>query len=86
MTRHDLLTDELLGWLLEKDDPGIRYLALRDLLDRKADDRELSAARIEAHTRGSIATILSKMEAEGYWVEPGPSYYPKYQGTVWYLG
>lgn len=83
MTRHDLLTDELLGWLLEKDDPGIRYLALRDLLDRKADDRELSAARIEAHTRGSIATILSKMEAEGYWVEPGPGYYPKYQGTVW---
>ena len=23
------------------------------------------------------------MEPEGYWVDPGAGYYPKYRGTVW---
>ncbi len=78
-----LLTSQTLDWLLDKCDPGVRYLALRDLLDRQSDDRELSLACTDAHNKGPIAAILAKMEDEGYWVEPGPGYYPKYCGTVW---
>ena len=74
---------EVLDWLLEKNDPGVRYLALRDLLDLPADDPELRDARVQAHTEGPIAAILANMEEEGYWVEPGPGYSPKYRGTVW---
>lgn len=83
MTSQDLLTSEKLDWLLDKRDPGVRYLALRDLLDRPSNDRELKIARVEAHKTGPIAAILAEMEDEGYWVEPGSGYYPKYQGTVW---
>jgi hypothetical protein len=72
-----------LPWLLEPDPPGVRYLALRDLLDRPPDDPELVQARQDAHTRGPIATILSAMDEEGYWLEPGPGYMPKYRSTVW---
>jgi hypothetical protein len=72
-------------WLLEPENPGVRYLALRDLLDRPGDDAELLAARQEAHARGPIAQILAAMEPEGYWVAPGAGYYPKYRGTVWSL-
>jgi hypothetical protein len=79
----NLLTNDVLDWLLEKDNPSVRYLVLRDLLDHQLDDRELDAACVEAHTKGSIAAILAEMEYEGYWVEPGPGYYPKYRGTVW---
>ncbi len=70
-----------IDWLLEPQDIGVRYLALRDLV--KSGDRELAAARKAAHTGGPIATVLSNMNPEGYWVEPGPGYYPKYRGTVW---
>ena len=72
-------------WLLEPEDPGVRYLALRDLVGLPADDPELAAARKAAHTQGPIAAILDNMHPDGYWVEPGPGYYPKYTSTVWSL-
>ena len=55
MAWQDQLRGDSVSWLLEPDDPGVRYLALRDLLDRPADDPELVAARQEAHERGPIA-------------------------------
>jgi hypothetical protein len=74
-----------LPWLLETADPGVRYLALRDLLDLPADDPELLAAQSAAHTQGPIAIVLEAMHSDGYWVEPGPGYNPKYRSTVWAL-
>jgi hypothetical protein len=88
MSWQDQLKGDPLSWLLEPDTPGVRYLALRDLLDRPKDDvrqevAKLSAARKAAHTEGPIATILAEMNAAGYWAEPGPGYNPKYRSSVW---
>lgn len=83
MTWQDQLNGAPLPWLLAPDDPGVRYLALRDLLGRPADDAELLAARRLAHSAGPIAAVLDAMAPEGYWVEPGPGYNPKYRATVW---
>jgi len=85
MSWQEQLNGNSLDWLLEVNMPGVRYLALRDLCDLSPDDPELQAAQEDAHTRGPIALILDAMEDEGYWVEPGPGYYPKYKGTVWSL-
>ncbi len=68
MTWQDELKDDPIPWLLEPDAPGVRYLAMRDLLDLPADDPELNAARADAHSRGPIAAILAEMNPEGYWV------------------
>ncbi len=70
-----------LEWLLEPDDIGVKYLAMRDLL--KADGKELLTVKKAAHEVGPIAKILAKMQKEGYWEQPGAGYYPKYTGTVW---
>jgi hypothetical protein len=78
--------DAVMEWLLESDDPGPRYLALRDLVRLPAEGPELVAARQAAHTLGPIAAILDKMHPDGYWSEPGPGYYPKYFSSVWSLG
>jgi hypothetical protein len=72
-----------LPWLLEKKDPGVRYLALRDLCELDEGDPELITARELAHREGPIAAILAEMNPDGYWIEPGSGYYPKYRGTVW---
>jgi hypothetical protein len=77
------MNPDTLPWLLAPESPGVRYLALRDLLDRPEDDPELVAARQAAHMHGPIAEVLGAMDQAGYWVEPGPGYYPKYRGTVW---
>jgi hypothetical protein len=70
-------------WLLEPDDPGVRYLALRDLIE--ADAKELATAAKLAHSEGQIAQVLAKMKEAGYWEKPGAGYSPKYTGTVWSL-
>jgi hypothetical protein len=70
-----------LKWLLEPDDAGVRYLALRDLV--RDNKKELEEARSQAHSKGPISAILDKMNKAGYWVQPGSGYYPKYTGTVW---
>jgi hypothetical protein len=74
-----------LPWLLEPDEvnPGVRYFALRDLLDRPVDDPELVTAQAEVMRTGPIPAILDAQSPEGYWVKPGPGYAPKYRGTFW---
>ena len=76
---------KVMDWLLEEDSPGVRYLALRDLLRRPADDPELAAARKTAHTDGPIKEVLDAMDPQGFWEKPGPGYGPKYKSTVWSL-
>ncbi|MBI3943373.1 MAG: nitrogen fixation protein NifH [Chloroflexi bacterium] len=83
MSWQDQLKGDAVSWLLEPESPGVRYLALRDLLELPPTDPELCAARKTAHEKGPIATILDGMDAAGYWVAPGPGYNPKYRSTVW---
>ena len=71
----------VIDWLLEPEDPGVRYLTLRDLV--KADAKKLAPAKKAAHEVGPIAVVLKNMHPEGYWQVPGPCYNPKYTGTVW---
>jgi hypothetical protein len=68
-------------WLLEPDDIGMKYLALRDLVD--ADAKEIAKAEKQAHDKGQIAQVLANMKKEGHWEKPGVGYSPKYTGTVW---
>jgi hypothetical protein len=74
-----------LAWLLDPLSPGVRYLALRDLVGLHEGNPELETARAAAHQSGPIAAILKKMQPEGYWSKPGPGYNPKYFSTVWSL-
>jgi hypothetical protein len=83
MSWQEQLEGDSLTWLLEPDEPGVRYLAMRDLLALPADDVDLLAAQELAHTQGPISIILDEMHDLGYWVEEGPGYNPKYRSTVW---
>ena len=79
------LHGDTLSWLLETDNPGVRYLAMRDLLDTEKSDAEFEATRHKAHTKGPIAEVLNQMQPEGFWTKPGPGYTKKYRSTVWAL-
>ncbi|HSL76367.1 MAG TPA: hypothetical protein VK867_05440 [Candidatus Limnocylindrales bacterium] len=72
-----------LAWLLERETPAVRHLALRDLLRRPTDDPELAQARADAMAADPIASILAAQHPQGYWEKPGPGYATKYRGTVW---
>lgn len=81
MAKEKNTANTILDWLLEPENPGVRYLALRDLV--KASGKELADAKKAAHKEGPIAEILSKIDKEGFWAKSGPGYYPLYTGTPW---
>jgi len=72
-------------WLLEPRVPAVRQLAMRQLLDRAADDPDVRESRAAALTADPIAAILAAQHPDGYWEKPGPGYATKYRGTVWQL-
>lgn len=83
----DQLQGDSLSWLLEPDpaNPGVRLFALTELLDRPPDDPDVVAAGRAVMTTGPVPVILANQAPEGYWVEPGPGYLPKYRSTVWQI-
>jgi hypothetical protein len=83
MVWQNQLKEDPINWLLEPENPGVRYLVLRDLMDVPEDDPDLMEACVSAHSEGPIATILKQMQPEGWWEKPGPGYTPKYRSTVW---
>jgi hypothetical protein len=78
---------DALTWLLGPDlvNPGVRYFALKDLLDQPADAPDVVAAQAAVMASGPVPAILAAQDRAGFWVEPGPGYYPKYTGTVWQI-
>lgn len=79
------LNDDPLAWLLERDpdNPGVRYFALRELLDRPEDDPEVRQARADVMSSGPVPVILEAQNPDGYWAKPGGAHTPKYRVTVW---
>ena len=46
-------------WLLEPDNPSVRYWTLRDLLDRPEDDAEVQAARAAVVQSDVVQRLLA---------------------------
>ncbi len=72
-------------WLLEEDQPSVRYHALTRLLDKPEDDSEVREARAAIPERGWAADILAKQDPGGWWVSKEGFYRPKYLSTNWML-
>lgn len=77
------LKSDPLPWLLERDDPAVRHLALRHLCDEPDDANEVRRALKAAMRADPIAATLEAQDPAGFWDKPGAGYTRKYTGTVW---
>ena len=77
--------NNVLDWLLEKDNPSVRHFAQKHLLDRSDDDAEVQSARRAIMRSDPIKKILAAQEPEGYWAKPGSGYAGKYRSTTWQI-
>ena len=80
----DALRGDPIPWLLEPENPSVRYWTLVDLLDRPADDPEALGARAAIPTFPPVAQLLAAQKRDGLWVKRD-YYLPKYNGTFWVL-
>jgi len=74
-----------LPWLLEPENPAVRYLVWRNVLERPADDPELAAGRQAILAWRPLRRILDAQWPAGYWMHPDVGYSPKYKATVWQI-
>lgn len=82
----------VIDWLLEEDQPSVRYHALVDLLGRKADDPDVRAAYSRIPRVGWAHDLLRTQKPEGYWEAHEPRTvrewiqflrFPLYQSSIW---
>ncbi len=73
-----------IDWLLEENQPSIRYLTLTELLEKSEKDPEVKSAKKNIPKIGWAKDILEKQTPGGYWVNEN-LYQPKYLSTNWML-
>ncbi len=91
-SRHDDRDAQVIDWLLEDDQPSVRYHTLVDLLGRKQDDPEVSEAHSRVPRAGWAHDLLRTQKPEGYWEAHEPRTvrewvgflrFPTFQSSLW---
>lgn len=78
------LNSDPIEWLLEQNNPSVRYFTLKDIMNRKENDNEVRIVKEKIMMEGVVPRILSKQKEGGYWINRDNFYvYTKYKGTVW---
>ena len=82
----------VLEWLLEENQPSVRFYALTDLLDRRDSDPDVRGARAGIPRTGWASDILRRQGPEGFWEPHEPRtvkeylfflWFPEFSSTIW---
>jgi len=85
-------TRSVLDWLLDDDQPSVRYYTLTDLLDRPDADPEARAARARIPRAGWTSDLLARQGPSGFWERREPRtakeylyflWFPEFSATIW---
>ncbi len=68
-------------WLLQEDNPSIRYWTLKDLLQKPSSDPDVIKAQKDIMTSHTVTTILKNQNPDGFWLSLENPYLPKYKAT-----
>ncbi len=79
------LKSDATEWLLEEDNPAVRYFALKRLLGLSERHKDVRRARDQIMEAGAVPAILGKQQPAGNWGEERAFYTGKYHSTVWQL-
>ena len=72
-------------WLLEEDQPSIRYLTLSNLLGKSEKDLEVKSARNNITKIGWVKDILDEQLPSGCWFHEKSLFLPTFHATFWVL-
>lgn len=75
----------VIEWLLEENQPSIKYLALTQLVGKTENDLEVRSSKQMITKTGWASEILAKQLPGGWWLEKENLYRPKYLSTNWML-
>jgi hypothetical protein len=70
-------------WLLEDDNPSVKYFTLVDLLNKPHSNPEVIETKNAIMEKGLVPRILKKQRKGGHWDDAKRFYNGKYKSTVW---
>src|SRR5437667_187836 len=79
------MKDPALSWLLDPNDPSVRYQALIDLFHRPKDGKDVLAARDKIPSYRPVKKITATQTSKGIWSPKETCYRPKCTSAVWHL-
>jgi hypothetical protein len=65
-----ILQESPIDYLLEEDNPSVRYFTLRDILGKEDRDSEVTAAKHAIADSPIVKKIFQKQMPNGYWNNP----------------
>ncbi len=77
--------ENIVRWLLEEENPSIRYFTLINLLNRGEENPALKEAKALIPTSEVVTKIFSMQASEGCWEDPLSPYHPKYKSSYWQI-
>lgn len=81
----ELTDDKTIEWLLNEENPSVRYFTMTKLLEIEDTDPEVIEAKNKIMQIGAVAKIMAHQKENSYWGSPSRFYHAKYTGTVWQL-
>ncbi len=85
MKRGNLRDGAVIEWLLDDDNPCVRYLTLTRLLGKSPGDRLAKESRSKIPDWPPVEKILRRQLKNGGWESNREWYHPKYKSTIWQL-
>lgn len=82
MRFENIVTQDTIDWLLQPDNPSVRFWALQQLQDRPFNHPEVVKAQNAIMETSCIRKIMEKQEEEGHWEKYDNMYLPKYTTTT----
>jgi hypothetical protein len=80
------LKQDQTNWLLEKNNPSVRYFALKDLLDLEETNPKVIDAKKRIMHSKAVKTLLADQHKDGHWGQPGWCMHPpNTSGRLWLL-
>lgn len=80
-----MLKSDPMEWLLEEENPSVRYFTLKELMDKPEHDPEVQQAKRNIMQSGIVPELLLKQHESEY-LKAYPRFYTyKYKGLVWSL-
>jgi hypothetical protein len=78
---HQYLHADPIQWLLEPQNPSVRYWTLKDIMGIPEDEASVSQARETIIHFPPVRAILKQQHPHGYWGSLDSFYLPKYRAT-----
>ena len=67
-----MISEDIIKWLVEPENPSLRYRTSVELLDKSHDDAEVQKSKSQIPTSESVRILLGKMHPDGYWLQKNP--------------